>query len=103
MNGFERAEHEMREAVDRYFRVRDNGGDLRPEYPLLRDALREWSRWYPKEVFIVDAYRRLAMSSDGEPIVFESPVEASKGSYSHRATGQCFPRAKRREVKGATS
>lgn len=97
MNEYQRAVEEMRRAADRYFRVRDNGGDLRPVYPALAEAFREWARWHPKEVYIVDAYRRIVLGSDGEPVVFRAHVAAEKGTYNRRTTGQCLPRQKERE------
>lgn len=99
----EQATIELRRVAERYLRVRLNGGDLRPEYPALRDALRDWTNFHPKQAMNIDGRWRLSMDALGEPVLVRLDLDYGARS---KTRGTCVPSAGRGKYnarkKGAT-
>ena len=92
----ERASAELREAADRYLRVRVNGGDLRGEYPLLKAALVTWTAFYPKQAFRIGEYWSLSLDCVGEPFLLRLDPATAPGS---KTKGTCVPNMAHRKNK----
>ena len=98
------ATDELRAVASRYMRVREGGGDLRGEYPLLKAALVAWAAFYPKQAFRVGDRWQLSLDSVGEPFLVRlDPVRLDPvGEHLSKTKGTCVPNMARRKNRAAT-